>query len=81
MISLSISIPSKFQVDGGGSTSTSIPVAFGRKNELISKALGERISQKTNQMVISIVNIDEKNRELIQDCIKLIDRILDKIKF
>ena len=78
--SLSISIPFKFQVDGGGSTSTTIPVTLGTKNELISKALGERISHKTNQMVISIVNIDEKNKNIIKDCIKLIESILDQLK-
>ena len=77
--SISISIPHKFQVGGESSTSTTIPIAFGKKNELISKALGQRLSHKTNSMVISIINIDEKNQKMIKDCAKLMDNILEKI--
>jgi hypothetical protein len=77
--SISISIPHKFQVGGESSTSTTIPIAFGKKNELISKALGQRLSHKTNSMVISIINIDEKNQKMIKDCAKLMDKILEKM--
>ncbi|MHA1269529.1 MAG: hypothetical protein ACTSPY_07045 [Candidatus Helarchaeota archaeon] len=77
---LSISVPTKYQGEGGLSSSMVLPLAFGKKNELISKALGERISYKTNQMVISIVNLDESNQEMMKECIKLIDSLLEKMK-
>ncbi|MHA1311229.1 MAG: hypothetical protein ACTSQO_09895 [Candidatus Helarchaeota archaeon] len=77
---LTISIPSKFQVGDSRISSTTIPLAFGGKDELISKAFGEKISHKTNLPVISIVNIGDYNKEMINDCMELIDRLLENLQ-
>jgi len=78
--SLAISVPSIRNENSHYPSSTTIPIIFGKKNEILSRALSERVCYKTNQLVISIVNIDEKNQNMVKDCITLINKLLDKIK-
>ncbi|MBD3229431.1 MAG: hypothetical protein GF329_14700 [Candidatus Lokiarchaeota archaeon] len=77
---LSISVPHKFQVNGDRTSSTAIPIAFGKKNDLITKALGERVSQITNQMVLAIVNIDQENKDLVKDSMIIINKLIEKLR-
>ncbi|MHA1229269.1 MAG: hypothetical protein ACTSRP_08695 [Candidatus Helarchaeota archaeon] len=78
--SLSIALPSKYRIGIESFSSPIAPISFGRKNELITKAIGERISYKTNQLVISMVNIDFSEKEIYKECNKLIDELLSQMK-
>jgi len=76
--SISVSIPFKFQVDSAGANSAIIPMAFSGKNEILAKAFGERIAQKTNQFVMVIINVDESKKDILKESIRLIDILVDK---
>ncbi|MHA1381139.1 MAG: proteasome assembly chaperone 4 family protein [Candidatus Helarchaeota archaeon] len=59
-------------------TTSSVPLIFGVKNELITKAIAEKVANITNKLSIAITNFVSKIEENYKSLFKIIEKILKK---
>ena len=67
---IGIGVPVFSQISSSGSSTS--PIVFGIKNELIVKSIASKIAQLTKKIVILIINISEEN-------VKDIDMVLKSL--
>jgi hypothetical protein len=52
---------------------------IGSRNEIITKALAEKITSSTNSLVYLSLNFQENNEELFNEAMKLVENFIKKI--
>ena len=65
---IGIGVPLSPQISNRGSSTS--PIVFGIKNELIVKSIASKIAQATKKIVILIINISEENLKDIDIVLK-----------
>lgn len=71
-----ISVNEKIPFNRKGITTATV---IGSRNEIITKALAEKITLSTNGLVYLSVNFQEDNKEFFNEAMKLVEKFIEKI--
>ncbi|MFX1451786.1 MAG: hypothetical protein ACFFCM_13135 [Promethearchaeota archaeon] len=77
---LAIALPMKLdQLNQIGSSS--IPLMFGVKNELITRAIAEKVAKSTNKLSIAITNFLSDLKDYYNSLFELINNLLNRLNY
>ncbi|NHJ38733.1 MAG: hypothetical protein FK731_01780 [Asgard group archaeon] len=73
---IALSLPSPTNIKIKDITTATV---IGSRNELITKALAEKITRTTNNLVYLSLNFQENNEDLFKEALKLVERFIEEI--
>ena len=66
----------RISIDRRGITTATV---IGSRNEIITKALAEKITLSTNSLVYLSLNFQENNEELLNESMKLVENFIKEV--